>query len=111
MNVKGPNALPGGLPRRAFVRNSLGLAASAVWLASQTRALAAEGNSSPTKKIKIVCVGGHPDDPESGCGGILALYSQAGHSITPEHLIIQANAYIADSKEQAVAEAGPVEGA
>jgi alkanesulfonate monooxygenase SsuD/methylene tetrahydromethanopterin reductase-like flavin-dependent oxidoreductase (luciferase family) len=33
--------------------------------------------------------------------------TQAGHSITPEHLIIQANAYIADSKEQAVAEAGP----
>jgi alkanesulfonate monooxygenase SsuD/methylene tetrahydromethanopterin reductase-like flavin-dependent oxidoreductase (luciferase family) len=33
--------------------------------------------------------------------------TQAGHSITPDHLIIQANAYIADSKEQAVAEAGP----
>jgi alkanesulfonate monooxygenase SsuD/methylene tetrahydromethanopterin reductase-like flavin-dependent oxidoreductase (luciferase family) len=31
----------------------------------------------------------------------------AGHSITPDHLIIQANAYIADSKEQAVREAGP----
>jgi len=33
--------------------------------------------------------------------------TKAGYSITPDHLIIQANAYIADSKEQAVAEAGP----
>jgi len=31
----------------------------------------------------------------------------AGHSITPDHLIIQAQAYVADSKEQAVEEAGP----
>ena len=32
---------------------------------------------------------------------------RAGFGITPDHLIIQANAYIADSKEQAIAEAGP----
>lgn len=31
---------------------------------------------------KIVCVGGHPDDPESGCGGTLAKLAQAGHSIS-----------------------------
>ena len=30
-----------------------------------------------------------------------------GHRLTPEHLIIQANAYVADSKAQAVKEAGP----
>jgi alkanesulfonate monooxygenase SsuD/methylene tetrahydromethanopterin reductase-like flavin-dependent oxidoreductase (luciferase family) len=33
--------------------------------------------------------------------------AQAGYSITPDHLIIQANAYIADTKARAVAEAGP----
>ncbi|MEO5977289.1 MAG: PIG-L deacetylase family protein [Chryseolinea sp.] len=33
-------------------------------------------------KKKIVVVGGHPDDPESGCGGTLAKYSKAGHDIT-----------------------------
>jgi alkanesulfonate monooxygenase SsuD/methylene tetrahydromethanopterin reductase-like flavin-dependent oxidoreductase (luciferase family) len=33
--------------------------------------------------------------------------TQNGYSITPDHLIIQANAYIADTKAQAVAEAGP----
>ena len=31
---------------------------------------------------KIVCVGGHPDDPESGCGGTLARYAAAGAAVT-----------------------------
>ena len=30
-----------------------------------------------------------------------------GHRLTPDHLILQANVYLADSKEQAVEEAGP----
>jgi alkanesulfonate monooxygenase SsuD/methylene tetrahydromethanopterin reductase-like flavin-dependent oxidoreductase (luciferase family) len=33
--------------------------------------------------------------------------TQHGHRLTPEHLIIQASAYVADSKAQAVREAGP----
>lgn len=33
-------------------------------------------------KINVVCVGGHPDDPESGCGGTLAKLQAAGHSVT-----------------------------
>lgn len=33
-------------------------------------------------KKKIVCVGGHPDDPESGCGGTLAKFANAGHDVT-----------------------------
>jgi LmbE family N-acetylglucosaminyl deacetylase len=36
----------------------------------------------PTAKKKIVCVGGHPDDPESGCGGTLAKLSALGHEVT-----------------------------
>jgi LmbE family N-acetylglucosaminyl deacetylase len=32
--------------------------------------------------LKIVCVGGHPDDPESGCGGTLARYAEQGHQVT-----------------------------
>ena len=34
------------------------------------------------KKLSVVCVGAHPDDPESGCGGTLARYSDAGHRVT-----------------------------
>lgn len=33
-------------------------------------------------KKKIVCFGGHPDDPESGCGGTLAKLANAGHEVT-----------------------------
>lgn len=33
-------------------------------------------------KLKIVCVGGHPDDPESGCGGTLARFAAAGSNVT-----------------------------
>lgn len=31
---------------------------------------------------KVVCVGGHPDDPESGCGGTLAKFIKAGYEVT-----------------------------
>jgi len=34
------------------------------------------------KKLHIVCVGGHPGDPEFGCGGTMAKYSDAGHEVT-----------------------------
>src|ERR1051326_3071252 len=33
-------------------------------------------------RLTVVCVGGHPDDPESGCGGTLARYAALGHTVT-----------------------------
>lgn len=38
------------------------------------------------KPLKVVCVGAHPDDPESGCGGTLARYSAEGHNVTVVYL-------------------------
>ncbi|MEN2282775.1 PIG-L family deacetylase [Algoriphagus sp. SE2] len=32
-------------------------------------------------KLKVICVGGHPDDPESGCGGTLAKLSSNGNDV------------------------------
>jgi LmbE family N-acetylglucosaminyl deacetylase len=46
----------------------------------------ATGESSARKKLKVVCVGGHPDDPESGCAGTLARYADEGHSGTVIYL-------------------------
>src|SRR3977135_3891386 len=40
------------------------------------------GQTPQNRALKIVCVGGHPDDPESGCGGTLARYSALGHAVT-----------------------------
>src|SRR5690349_23723536 len=37
-------------------------------------------------RMKVVCVGGHPDDPESGCGGTLARYAALGHAVTIVYL-------------------------
>jgi LmbE family N-acetylglucosaminyl deacetylase len=32
--------------------------------------------------LRVACVGGHPDDPESGCAGTLALYQELGNTPT-----------------------------
>ena len=43
---------------------------------------AARGSEQPAKKLKIVVTGGHPGDPEYGCGGTVARYSDLGHEVT-----------------------------
>ncbi len=35
-----------------------------------------------TRPAKVVCIGAHPDDAESGCGGTLAKLATFGHSVT-----------------------------
>jgi LmbE family N-acetylglucosaminyl deacetylase len=40
----------------------------------------------PVPKMKIVVVGAHPDDPESGCGGSMARYSDLGHEVVIVYL-------------------------
>ena len=37
-------------------------------------------------KLAVLVVGGHPDDPESGCGGTIARYADAGHAVTVLYL-------------------------
>ncbi len=36
--------------------------------------------------LNIVCVGAHPDDPETGCGGTLAKLSKEGHRVSIVYL-------------------------
>ncbi len=40
----------------------------------------------PEKKLKILVAGAHPDDPETGCGGTILRYTQAGHDVTAFYL-------------------------
>lgn len=35
---------------------------------------------------KVIVVGAHPDDPETGCGGTMALFAQAGYSVVSAYL-------------------------
>jgi LmbE family N-acetylglucosaminyl deacetylase len=68
----------GRLSRRGFVKRSA--------LAAVTLPLASTPSPSDPARLKIVCVGGHPDDPESGCGGTLAQYAALGHTVTIVYL-------------------------
>jgi LmbE family N-acetylglucosaminyl deacetylase len=61
--------------RRGFVKTT----AAGLSLLTLPALLNAEATLS-TKK-KIVCVGAHPDDPESGCGGTLAKLAGLGHEV------------------------------
>jgi LmbE family N-acetylglucosaminyl deacetylase len=74
------------LSRRTFVRNSFAAAAPALVAANALPLGAAEAMPQVRKPLKIVCVGGHPDDPESGCGGTLLRYAEAGHGVTIVYL-------------------------
>ena len=61
--------------RRSFIKS---VAAGSVLPFSMPGGNATEQQ---TKK-KIVCVGGHPDDPESGCGCTLARLAKSGGELT-----------------------------
>ena len=37
-------------------------------------------------KLKVVVAGGHPGDPEYGCGGTVARYTDQGHAVTMLYL-------------------------
>lgn len=69
----------GGLTRRGFVKRSAMAATGALPLVP-----------APTEpggaRLKIVCVGAHPDDPESGCGGTVVRYAALGHAVTIVYL-------------------------
>lgn len=39
-------------------------------------------NADPTRKLNVVVTGGHPGDPEYGCGGTVARYADLGHHVT-----------------------------
>jgi len=69
----------GDLTRRSFVKQSALAAVTTLPLASPPAA-------SHAASLKIVCVGAHPDDPESGCGGTLARYGALGNAVTIVYL-------------------------
>jgi LmbE family N-acetylglucosaminyl deacetylase len=40
----------------------------------------------PSRKLKVIVAGAHPDDPESGCGGTIVRYSDLGHDVVVIYL-------------------------
>jgi len=39
-------------------------------------------------RLKLLVVGAHPDDPETGCGGIMAKYVKNGHEVVSVYLTL-----------------------
>jgi LmbE family N-acetylglucosaminyl deacetylase len=71
------------LTRRELLNQARVLAGSAVLaLPLAGTAEAAQVEADKTKrKLKVVVAGAHPDDPETGCGGTIARYSDLGHEV------------------------------
>ncbi len=65
-----------GTRRNFFTKSAKSLAAISLPFSSKSEII----------KKKVVCLGGHPDDPESGCGGSLAKFVKAGHEVTVIYL-------------------------
>lgn len=90
------------LSRRELAARS---AAAAAAVAGIHPALAAAGGqvSPPRGVLSVVCVGAHPDDPESGCGGTLARYAERGHRVTIIYLTRGEAGIAGKSHQQAAA--------
>jgi LmbE family N-acetylglucosaminyl deacetylase len=70
---------PVGLTRRNVLLGAGGIASS---LAFDTRVADAIAQvASNDRKLKLMVTGGHPGDPEYGCGGTVARLSQLGHEV------------------------------
>lgn len=65
--------------RREFVKRSLATVGPAV--AAGTLPIPSALAEPAAAPLNIMCIGAHPDDPESGCGGTLARYAAAGHTV------------------------------
>lgn len=68
-----------GQTRRTFMR------LSGVTLGTLATSSSPTSHDKPSR-LNIVCIGGHPGDPEFGCGGTLARYSNQGHRVTVIYL-------------------------
>lgn len=43
-------------------------------------------NKNNVNQLKLLVVGAHPDDPETGCGGIISKYAKNGHEVVSVYL-------------------------
>lgn len=71
--------------RRSFIKFAsagLGSLTFAPLIAETKMSKANTDGGGSEKKLRVVCLGAHPGDPEFGCGGTMAKFSQAGHSVT-----------------------------
>ncbi len=71
----------GSPTRRKWLAGASGLGGA--WAIAPTRAAGAapDGPPGPRRRPKVIVTGGHPGDPEYGCGGTVARYADLGHEV------------------------------
>ena len=63
------------ITRRGVLRGALGAASALILDTPVTHAMA------PPQRLKVIVAGGHPGDPEYGCGGTVARLTRRGHEV------------------------------
>ena len=43
-------------------------------------------NTTAKRRLKVLAIGAHPDDPETCCGGTMCLFTEAGHEVVCVYL-------------------------
>jgi LmbE family N-acetylglucosaminyl deacetylase len=71
------------LSRRTVLRQTslMGVLAAPLPLVAKPSLSQAELGNTPARKLKVIVCGGHPGDPEYGCGGTVARYTDLGHEV------------------------------
>jgi LmbE family N-acetylglucosaminyl deacetylase len=72
--------------RRDAIAALGGSAGSLTAILDTPRHAAASDVAPEDRRLKAIVVGGHPDDPESGCGGTMARFADAGHEVVALYL-------------------------
>lgn len=67
--------------RRSFLKNASTAAALGLALPRMAAATPQALGRDPVTSKTVLCIGAHPDDPESGCGGTLLLHRQQGDQV------------------------------
>ncbi|MBN1821668.1 MAG: PIG-L family deacetylase [Prolixibacteraceae bacterium] len=73
------------ISRRSILKTT-GLAAGATTLGLSAFSKDREIIQNTEKKLKIVIIGAHPDDPETNCGGLISLFTNKGHEAVVAYL-------------------------
>lgn len=74
------------IPRRNLLGVSGALAGGTLLSLAESEGEEPEEKSKREPRLRVVAVGAHPDDPETGCGGTIARYAAAGHRVTALYL-------------------------
>lgn len=76
----------GKITRRQLLNISASATIGSVLGAGVIAGAATKDTTDPVKRLKIIVFGAHPDDPETGCGGAMLLFTRVGYEVVAAYL-------------------------